>query len=128
MKPYPEPFTLSDETAASLSRHLDALSELQGKTAKSEFQELLVKALSFYSKSALSQEPGEKLLLIMTALEVMLLRSEAEAIQQNVGKAALGLSLISMVFEEFPGPRIRKIVPFGTFRVTDNHGYENRRR
>lgn len=93
LRPFPEPFKLSDEAVGVLRRQLDPLALLFAADPKTPFQQQLVRALTFYSESALTREPGEKLLRIMTAIEIVLLKDESEFIQQSIAeRMALVLS------------------------------------
>lgn len=68
------------------SRGLDLASELLRIPKRNDFQEELLNALLIYSRAALQERLAEKLLYILVALESLLLRDEAESIQQNLGE------------------------------------------
>jgi len=53
---------------------------------KTEYQQYLLKSLSYYSKSSLVRSYSDKLVYILVALESILLKNISEPIQQNIGE------------------------------------------
>ncbi len=65
---------------------LEQLSALLAKEKRSQFEESFLSSLFLYSEAALSKNITDKLLHIIGALEMILLRNETEPIQQNVSE------------------------------------------
>jgi hypothetical protein len=65
---------------------LDALSRLLSKGRKSVFEEELLDAILIYSRNSLFDDPANRLIYILAALESLLLRDNNEPIQKNLGE------------------------------------------
>ena len=63
---------------------LEKISTIQKKKPRTQFEEQLLAALQLYGKSCISNEMGDKLLYIVTALESLLVKDSNEGLIQNV--------------------------------------------
>ena len=58
----------------------------EAKNLLSEYKNKLQSAIMIYSKSIISHEIYDKILYILVAIETMLLKTDTEPIQQNIGQ------------------------------------------
>jgi hypothetical protein len=65
---------------------LDSLNELLIAEEQTDFQKSILTAVLLYAKAAFVAEPIEKVVYALSALESILLRDEAETIQQNLAE------------------------------------------
>lgn len=65
---------------------LGKLSELMERQNLSPFEESVLNTVSLYSKVAFTQDPIEKIVYALSAIESILLRNHNEAIQQNISE------------------------------------------
>jgi len=70
------------------SAGLDVLSSLLVKENASDWEQGVIAASAIFSRGALTSDPAIRLVHQFSALESLLLRSETEPIQQNVGERA----------------------------------------
>lgn len=84
--PFQPLFFNNEIIKASMASGLDILSNLLLNDSKTNYQKNLIDSLLLYSKSSLSKEPSDKLIYILAALELILLKNENEPIQQNIAE------------------------------------------
>jgi len=65
---------------------LDILSGLLVKDSLTSFQKELLDSVLLYSRSSLMADPADKMIYMFAALESILLRSDSEAVAQNIGE------------------------------------------
>jgi hypothetical protein len=65
---------------------METLSSLYTKPDPSEFEQTILNMAFLYSKAAYTKQPLEKLIYCLSAIEITLLKSESEPIQQNIGE------------------------------------------
>lgn len=75
---------------------LAVLSDLIRSTKRTEFQEEVLRSIVQYSRSALAERTEEKLLYVLAAMESVLLRSNSEPIQANLGPRVAYLTADSL--------------------------------
>jgi hypothetical protein len=81
------PWVISDKQLATLRRmRLDTLTEIYKSTKRTPFRNILLDALLLYSQASVAKRVSDKLVHILAALEMMLLKNESEPIQQNVAE------------------------------------------
>ncbi|WP_223788545.1 HEPN domain-containing protein [Marinicella meishanensis] len=62
------------------------LSVLASQDNKTEFQDMILNMAYLYSKASFSNDPMEKLILMLSSLESSLLKNQSESIQQNIAE------------------------------------------
>jgi hypothetical protein len=65
---------------------LDALSRLLAKDERSPFENQLLDAMLLYSRNSLFDDPANRLVYILAALESVLLRDSNEPVEKNIGE------------------------------------------
>lgn len=87
ISPRPHQWLIDDNMMnLMLEEGLSIISELLVNPNPTAFQKKILDALSIYSKSSLEHEPEAKLIYIFSSLETLLLKSESEPIQHNIGE------------------------------------------
>lgn len=78
---------LTDEDISKYRRFgFDNVSELLALEGRTPFQEVLLDALLLYSRSTREKDLAGRLVYMLVAMESVLLRTDSEPIQQNVGE------------------------------------------
>lgn len=65
---------------------MDLLSEIVSMPNRSEFQESILSSIRLYSRAAFTDDPLDKLVYVLSALESLLLNGESEPIQSSLSE------------------------------------------